>query len=101
MVFILMNIWILEKIQWNITTWRKDFCCHLNTAVITDADHAHPKLVCKVFEIKYLGEYHDLYVQSATYLRTLEIFTLKHTNLLLGNIFISRLAKQAALKRIK
>ena len=31
---------------------------------ITDACYAHTKRVCKNFEIKNLGEYHDLYVQS-------------------------------------
>ena len=31
---------------------------------ITDADYTHGKRVCKDFEIKNLGEYHDLYVQS-------------------------------------
>ena len=35
---------------------------------ITDADHAHAKRACKNFEIKTLGEYHDLYVQSKTLL---------------------------------
>ena len=35
---------------------------------ITDADYAHAKRVCKDFEIKNLGEYHDLYVQSDTLL---------------------------------
>ena len=35
---------------------------------ITDADYAHAKRVCKAFEIKTLGEYHDLYVQSDTLL---------------------------------
>ena len=35
---------------------------------ITDADYAHTKRVCKDFEIKNLGEYHDLYVQSDTLL---------------------------------
>ena len=35
---------------------------------ITDADYAHAKRDCKDFEIKYLGEYHDLYVQSGTLL---------------------------------
>ena len=29
---------------------------------ITDADYVHAKRVCKNFEIKNLGEYHDLYV---------------------------------------
>ena len=31
---------------------------------ITDADYAHTKRVCKNFEIKNLGKYHDKYVQS-------------------------------------
>ena len=35
---------------------------------ITHADHAHAKKVCKDFEIKNLGEYHDLHVQSDTLL---------------------------------
>ena len=35
---------------------------------ITDADYAHTKRDCKDFEIKDLGEYHDLYVQSDTLL---------------------------------
>ena len=35
---------------------------------ITDADYAHAKRVCKDFEIKNLGEYQDLYVQSDTLL---------------------------------
>ena len=33
---------------------------------ITDADYEHAKRVCKDFEIKNLGEYHDLYVQGNT-----------------------------------
>ena len=36
--------------------------------VITDADYAHGKRVCKDFEIKNLGEYHDFYVPSDTLL---------------------------------
>ena len=35
---------------------------------ITEADYAHAKRFCKDFEIKNLGEYHDLYVQSDTLL---------------------------------
>ena len=31
---------------------------------ITDAVYAYTKRVCKDFEKKKLGEYHDLYVQS-------------------------------------
>ena len=31
---------------------------------ITDADYAHARKVCKDFEVKYLGEYHDLCIES-------------------------------------
>ena len=34
---------------------------------ITDADSARAKRVCKDFETKKLGEYHDLYFQSSTF----------------------------------
>ena len=30
---------------------------------ITDADYMHAKRVCKDFEIKNLGEYHDLFLK--------------------------------------
>ena len=33
---------------------------------ITDADYTHTKKVCKDFEIKNLGEYHDLYLKFDT-----------------------------------
>ena len=33
---------------------------------ITDADYMHAKIVCKDFEIKYLGEYYNLYLKSDT-----------------------------------
>ena len=35
---------------------------------ITDADYIHAKRVCKDFENKNLGEYHDLYLQKSTLL---------------------------------
>ena len=35
---------------------------------ITDADYLHAKKICKDFNIKKLGKYHDLYVQSHTFL---------------------------------
>ena len=35
---------------------------------ITDADYVHAKRVSKDFEIKDLGEHHDLYVQELTLL---------------------------------
>ena len=33
---------------------------------ITDADYMHAKRICKDFEIKYLGKYHDLCFKSDT-----------------------------------
>ena len=33
-----------------------------------DVDYTHAKRVCKDFQIKDLGEYHDLYVQGDTLL---------------------------------
>ena len=39
---------------------KEDFYSHLNIEDITDAEYPHAKRVCKDFEIKTLGEYHDL-----------------------------------------
>ena len=47
---------------------KEDLYSHLNLEDIIDADYAHAKRVCKDFETKYLGKYHDLYVQSNTLL---------------------------------
>ena len=72
---------------------------------ITDANYAHSKGVCKDFEIKHLGEYHDLYVQSNTLLLAdvFENFRNMCINMykLDPGKFISaqRLAWQAALKK--
>ena len=41
---------------------------HLNVEKVTDADYTDDERVCKSFEIKKLGEYHDLFVQSDTLL---------------------------------
>ena len=35
---------------------------------ITDPDYMHAKRLCKDFEIKKIGKYHDLYVQGDTLL---------------------------------
>ena len=43
---------------------KEDCYSHLNMEDTTDADYAHPKRVCKDFETKNVGEYHDLYVES-------------------------------------
>ena len=47
---------------------KKIFFQSLNMVDITDTDHAQAKRVCKDFEIKDLGGYRDLYVQSDTLL---------------------------------
>ena len=53
-----------EKYNETLLPEKEDFHSHLHMADITDADYAHAKIICKDFEIKYLGEYHNLYVQS-------------------------------------
>ena len=47
---------------------KEDFCSHLNMEDINDADYVHAKSVSKDFEIKNLGEYHQLYAQCDTLL---------------------------------
>lgn len=43
---------------------KKEFYSNLNMENITDADCKHAKRVWEDFEIKHLGEYHDLYLHS-------------------------------------
>ena len=52
-----MESW--EKFNETLTE-KEDFYSLLNMEDITDADYAHAKRVCKDFEIKNLGEYHDI-----------------------------------------
>ena len=54
--------------------------------------YAHAKGVCKDFEIKSLGEYHDLYVHSDTLLLAdvltiFEMCLLKYMSLIWQNFF--------------
>ena len=58
----------MEKLNETSLPDKKNFYSHLNMEDITDADYANVKRVCKYFEIKELGEYHDLFVQSDTWL---------------------------------
>ena len=53
-----------EKLNEASLLEKGDFYSHLNMEGITDADYANAKRVCKDFEIKNLGEYHDFFVQS-------------------------------------
>ena len=74
---------------------------------ITDAVYAHRKRNCKDFEIKNLGKFHDLYVQSRTFLFAdisenfrsicLEVHKLDHVKFLSA----PELTWQAALKNTK
>ena len=47
---------------------KESFYNELNKEGVTDEDYAHAQKVWKEFNIKNLGEYHDLYVQSDTLL---------------------------------
>ena len=47
---------------------KESFYSELNKEHITDEDYAHAQKVWDTFNIKKLGEYHDLYVQSDTLL---------------------------------
>ena len=86
---------------------KEDFYSHLNMEDITDADYAHTKRVCKDFEIKNLGEYHDLYVQSNTLLLADVFENFRNMCLKIYELDPSRflteldLQWQAALKKIK
>ena len=100
-----MDDW--EKFNETSLPEKEDFHSRLNLEYITDADYTHPKRVCKNFEIKNLGEYHDLYVQSDTLLlgevfenfrnMCLEIYELDPAKFLSA----PGLAWQAALKKTK
>ena len=63
-----MRLYYWEKFNELSLPKKENFYSHLNMENITDAGYAHVKRVCKVFEIKDLGEYPDLYGQSDTLL---------------------------------
>ena len=47
---------------------KEDKYSHLNMEKITNADYKHAKKILINVEMKNLGDYHDLYVQSGTLL---------------------------------
>ena len=59
-----MSTWMIGKSLMK----QQEFYSNIVMEDITDADYMHAKRVCKVFEIKNLGEYHDLYLKSDTLL---------------------------------
>ena len=56
--------------KFNETTLSKkeEFYSKLNMEDITNVDYKHAKRIYKEFEMKHLGEYHDLYLKSDTLL---------------------------------
>ena len=59
-----MDDW--EKFNETTLPEKEEFHSNLSMKDITDADYIHSNRVCKYFEIKTLGEYHDLYLKSDT-----------------------------------
>ena len=57
-----------ERFEETLLPNKEDFYISLNMEGISDVDYRHATRVLKDFEIKNLGEYHDLYVQSDTLL---------------------------------
>ena len=96
--------------KWNIFNEeslpdKEYFYSELNKENITDEDYAHAQKVWNMLNIKNLGEYHDLYVQSDTALladvfenfrdKCIEIYALDPANFLTA----PGLAWQACLKK--
>ena len=53
-----------EKFNETSLPEKEEFCNNLNVEDIKDADYMLAKRVFKYFEIKNLGEYHDLYLKN-------------------------------------
>ena len=63
-----MNSW--DKFDETQLPKKEDFYSHLYEENITDKDYARANIVWKHFNIKNLGEYHDLYLMTDVYLLT-------------------------------
>ena len=61
-----MDSW--ERLDETSLSDKEAFYSSLNKEDIADVDHRHAKRVFKKLNNKYLGDYHDLYVQSDTLL---------------------------------
>ena len=57
-----------EKLDETSLPPKEAFYSNLNLEDISDEDYAHAQKVWSVFEIRNRGKYHDLYVQSDTFL---------------------------------
>ena len=61
-----MDSW--EKFDETTLPPKEAFHSNLNLEDISNEDYAHAQKVREIFEIKNLGEYHNLYVQTNTLL---------------------------------
>ena len=61
-----INSW--EKFDETTLAAKKSFYSNLNLENISDEDNLHTQKVWEVFEIRNLGEYHNLYVETDTLL---------------------------------
>ena len=52
----------MGNVKWNIIA-TEEFYGNLNMEDITDTNYMHAKKICKNFEIKKLGQYHNLYLK--------------------------------------
>ena len=57
-----------EKFNETTLPEKEEFYSKFNMEDITDAGYMHAKRVCKDFEMKHLGQYHNLYLKSDTLL---------------------------------
>ena len=77
---------------------KEQFDSNLNMKITTDAGYIHVKGVCKVFEIKNLGKYHDLYIKSNA---LLSIDAFENCRKICLEIYQNWLAWQPVLKKTK
>ena len=77
-----------EKFNEILLPPKKDFYSELNFKNITDKNYARKKKVWGVFEIRNLGEYHNLYIQTDTDTEILEIRVLIYMNLILYILYL-------------
>ena len=97
----------LEKVNEETLPEKEEFYRNLNIEDITHVGYIHAKRVCKDFDIKNLGEYHDLYLKSDVLLLVDFFENFKKMSLKIDELnpakFISApgLAWQATLKKKK
>ena len=100
-----MDDW--EKFNETSFPEKEHFYSHLSMEDITDADYAQAKRICTNFEIRNVGQCHNLYVQSDTLLLSDVFENLRNMCLRIHELDLTKflsapgLACKAALKRTK